>query len=235
MQGYQGDVTVVLPTKNEALNLPRFLSSLPADVPLIVLDDSTDSTPEILKSLRPRNTSLVPMEGGVAAKRQRGAELADSQWVLFTDADIQFAPDYFNKLKYSLKGDLVYGPKLSSRKHLLYYGAFCLGQAVFSIIGVPAASASNMVVKRQSLMEVGGFDINFSCNEDTDLAFRLAKANYQLHWEPGLLVYNTDHRRLRRGALWRYGHIFSRSLMIYLSLKNAIPRHWLYSDWGYWN
>jgi cellulose synthase/poly-beta-1,6-N-acetylglucosamine synthase-like glycosyltransferase len=175
------------------------------------------------------------MAGGVSAKRQSGAELAQSRWVLFTDADIQFAPGYFNKLKGSLKGDLVYGPKLSSQKHLLYYGIFFLGQALFSVIGVPGASASNMVVRRQALLDVGGFDKNFSCNEDTDLAFRLARANYHLRWEPGLLVYNTDHRRLRRGAVWRYGHILSRALLIYLSLRKVIPRRWLYSDWGYWN
>lgn len=231
----KGNVTVVLPTKNEEKNLPRFLATLPADIPLIVLDDSTDNTRLILKSLRPRNTLLVPMEGGVSAKRQRGAELAGSQWVLFTDADIEFAPDYFQKLNNCLKGDLVYGPKLCAGKRHLYYNIFYMGQTLFSRLGIPAASASNLAVRRRALMDIGGFDINFSCNEDTDLAFRMARANYDLRWEPGLPVYNTDHRRLRRGITWRYGHIMLRALLIYLSLRNAVPRHWLYPDWGYWS
>lgn len=127
MACFQGDVTIVLPTKNEEKNLPRLLATLPADIPLIVLNDSTDHTRMILKSLRPRNTRLVPMAGGVSAKRQRGAELAQSEWVLFTDADIEFTPDYFQKLKNCLKGDLVYGPKLCAGKRHLYYNIFYMG------------------------------------------------------------------------------------------------------------
>ncbi|GBF34718.1 glycosyltransferase [Desulfocucumis palustris] len=234
MTGFPANVTVVLPTKNEEKNIPGFLASLPADIPLIVLDDSTDSTQAVIRSLRSQNTRIITMSAGVAAKRQCGAELAGSDWVLFTDADIQFAPEYFHKLKDSLKGDLVYGPKLSAGKKHLYYYLFYLGQVAFSRMGIPAASASNMIVRRQVFMDIGGFDINLSCNEDTDLVFRLARANYNFRWEPGLLVYNTDHRRLRRGIIWRYGHIMSRTLLIYLNLKHAVPRSWLYSDWGYW-
>lgn len=234
MSVYKTKITVVLPTKNEAGNLPRFLASLPERIPLIVLDDSSDNTPSVLAALRSRNTSLVQMAGGVAAKRQRGAELAESEWILFTDADIQFAPDYFDKVYSYLMGDLIYGPKLSAGKHELYYSLFSLGQSLSARLGLPAASASNMLVRRQALLQVGGFDLNLPCNEDTDLAMRLAKAEYKLKWTPDLVVYNLDHRRLRRGMTWRYGHIFARVLLLYLSLNGAAPRRWLYSDWGYW-
>lgn len=229
-----GIFTVVLPTKNEALNLPQFLASLPPEVQLIVLDDSDDGTPEILTALRPCNTWLVSMSGGVAVKRQRGAELARSEWVLFTDADIQFTPGYFGELKQHLKGDVVFGPKFSSGGHELYYHIFSRGQAIGIKMGLPAASASNMLVRRQALMEVGGFDLRLPCNEDTDLVMRLARAGYKITWAPNLIVHNTDHRRLRRGMLWRYTHILLRVLLLYLSMNSAVPRHWLYSDWGYW-
>ncbi len=234
MSVYKTKITVVLPTKNEAGNLPRFLASLPERLPLIVLDDSSDNTPSVLAALRSCNTNLVQMAGGVAAKRQRGAELAESEWILFTDADIQFAPDYFDKVDSHLTGDLIYGPKLSAGKHELYYRLFSLSQSLGARLGLPAASASNMLVRRQALLEAGGFDLNLPCNEDTDLAMRLAKAGYKLRWTPDLVVFNTDHRRLRRGMTWRYGHIFARVLLLYLSLNGAAPRRWLYSDWGYW-
>lgn len=234
MSANKTKITVVLPTKNEAGNLPGFITSLPAQIPLIVLDDSSDKTPSILMSLRTHNTRLVQMAGGVAAKRQRGAELAQSDWVLFTDADVQFAPGYFDKAALCLRGDLIYGPKLSSGEHELYYRLFSLSQSLAARLGLPAASASNMIVRRQALLEVGGFDLDLPCNEDTDLAMRLSKAGYKLQWTPDLLVFNTDHRRLRRGMFWRCGHIFTRTLLLYLSLNGAVPRRWLYSDWGYW-
>lgn len=230
----RGIFTVVLPTKNEALNLPQFLQSLPPDVRLIVLDDSDDGTPELLTTLRPCNTRLVRMEGGVAAKRQRGAELAEGEWVLFTDADIRFTSGYFRALERRLQGDVVFGPKFSSGGYELYYRIFSLGQAIGVKMGLPAASASNMLVRRQALMEVGGFDLLLPCNEDTDLVMRLARAGYKITRAPELIVYNTDHRRLRRGMLWRYTHILLRVILLYLSMNFVVPRRWLYSDWGYW-
>ncbi|MBT9174342.1 MAG: hypothetical protein DDT21_02756 [Syntrophomonadaceae bacterium] len=83
-------------------------------------------------------------------------------------------------------------------------------------------------------MGVGGFDTNLPCNEDTDLAFRLVNAGYKYQWAPALAVYNTDHRRLRRGIGWRYAHMLVRSFLVFISLRYPFLRRWLYVDWGYW-
>ena len=50
------DLTVVVPTRNEARNIPLFLASIPADLPLVVVDASDDGTPEIVRRLRPDST-----------------------------------------------------------------------------------------------------------------------------------------------------------------------------------
>lgn len=230
-------VTVVLPTKNEARNIGRFLASLPPQVNLVVVDSSDDNTAELVRRLRSEKTVIIRLEAGagVSRARQVGTEAAATPWVLFADADTVFAPDYFSALPRHLRSEMVYGPKKGIGGHRLYYSIFSLGQTVLRRLGFPTASGSNMAVRREVLMAIGGFDPHLLCNEDTDLAFRLVKAGYRAAWAPELVVYNTDHRRLRRGLAWRFAHMLSRCFLLYLSLYFPRLKPWLYSDWGYWS
>jgi glycosyltransferase involved in cell wall biosynthesis len=227
-------ITIVVPTKNEYSNIPGLLESLPPELQLIVLDDSSDGTDELVEELRPDNTRLVHFEGGVAHKRQVGAELAETEWVLFTDADVVFPPSYFDALPEHLEADGFFGPKLSAGGHEAYYRVFSAGQALFSRLGFPAGSGSNMGMRTEALKDIGGFDLDLPCNEDTDVLFRLKQHGYELKWVPELGVLNTDHRRLRRGAAWRVCHSLVRSTLLYISLYFPFSRRWLYSSWGYW-
>lgn len=227
-------LTVVLPTKNEAHNIRNFLASLPDYVPLIIIDDSDDDTVAVVQECRPDNTVIITAAGGVARKRQLGAEACPTPWLLSTDADILFPPGYFQHLQPYLQGEGFYGPKLSTGEYQHYYRLFTAGQVFLSHLGIPAASGSNMAVRKDVLMAAGGYNVNLTCNEDTDLALRLARAGCRLTWAPDLPVYNTDHRRLRRGALWRLAHIVARGSIIYLNLYLPLPAWLVNSSWGYW-
>jgi glycosyltransferase involved in cell wall biosynthesis len=230
------NITVVAPTKNEAQNISRFLSSIPSGVPLVVADDSTDGTAELVSRLRPYNTQVIRATGGIARSRQAGAEAARTGWVLFTDADVVFPTGYFDRIgRYLQAGaDGFYGPKLSAGGHEWFYRVFTVGQALCSRLSIPAGSGSNMAIRKEALSQVGGFNLRLPCNEDTDLLFRLARQGCRLLWAPDLPVLNTDHRRLRRGAFWRFLHIITRSFIIYLNLHLPLPHRWVYSSWGYW-
>jgi hypothetical protein len=46
------DVTVIVPTRNEAANIARCLCSLPEVIPLIVVDKSSDATRELVRRIR---------------------------------------------------------------------------------------------------------------------------------------------------------------------------------------
>lgn len=227
-------LTVVLPTKNEAHNIRNFLATLPDYVPLIVIDDSDDGTTAVVAEHRPQNTTILLAGGNVARKRQLGAEACCTPWLLSTDADILFPPGYFRRLEPYLEGDGFYGPKLSAGGYKLYYRLFTAGQACLTHLGIPAVSGSNMAVRKDVLQAIGGYNVNLTCNEDTDLALRLARAGFRLTWAPDLPVYNTDHRRLRRGMLWRLTHIMARGTIIYLNLYLPLPRLLVNSSWGYW-
>lgn len=225
-------ITIILPTRNEARNIPVFLASLPPAAPLIVVDASTDATPELVQQIRPYHTTLIRQPANVTLARQISAGLAQTPWLLFTDADVTFAPDYFDQAPALLRGDVVYGPKRSRGEFQSYYRWFSRGQQFMHRLGVPAASGSNLLVRRSAFQAVGGFDLTLNCNEDSELAWRLRRRGYAVHFAPELVVYEHDHRRLRRGRLRKTAHSLARCALLY---ANLMPARWRGHDWGYWS
>ncbi|HHY56519.1 MAG TPA: glycosyltransferase [Chloroflexi bacterium] len=226
------DVTVVLPTRNEADNIVPFLASLPPTVALIVVDASRDATPRLIEANRPAHTTLIRSQAHIAEARNIGARAAHTPWLLFTDADVSFAPDYFARL--SRYGDEValYGPKLAQQEFATYYRWFARGQRLLATLGIPAVTGSNLLVRRRVFLAAGGFDPTLPCNEDSELGWRLARQNVCVSFAPDLIVYERDHRRLRRGALRKTIHSLVRCTLLYTDL---LPDRWRRADWGYWS
>ncbi|WP_139556827.1 glycosyltransferase [Methylotetracoccus oryzae] len=226
-------LTVVVPTRNEERNLPRFLASLPRELPLIVVDASTDRTAELAVARRPDHTLVIRCGCAIAEARQIGAEAARTEWVLFTDADVVFPPTFFLRLARQLRdADCVYGSKLSRDTYRRYYRAFSQGQRLLDSLGIPSATGSNLALRRRVLLHVGGFDRQLVCNEDSELVWRVKRAGFRTRFAADTPVYATDHRRLRRGRLRKTAHSLLRCMLLYADL---LPPAWRASDWGYWS
>ncbi len=226
-------ITLVLPTRNEAANIAAFLGALPPELRLIVVDASDDETPDIIRRLRPRRTRVIRSRAGVSAARQIGAEAATTPWLLFSDADVTFGPAYFKRLsRLSDHCDALYGPKRSLGRWQGYWWAFSKAQHLADRIGVPAVSGSNFLVRRAALLGVGGFDPLLPCNEDSEVGWRLARAGQRLRFESSLVVHERDHRRLDQGALRKTAHSLLRCTLLYFGL---LPERLRVSDWGYWS
>lgn len=71
-------LSVIIPIRNEAHNIPAFLASLPSGVQLIVVDASQDAAPELVQTLRPHNTLLLRYASTVTQARQWGVEAAET-------------------------------------------------------------------------------------------------------------------------------------------------------------
>jgi glycosyltransferase involved in cell wall biosynthesis len=268
--------SVVVPTKNERQNLPRFLASLPGDVELVLCDASDDGTPELALAHRPRNTVVLAAPGSIATARQAGAEIAGGDVLVFADADVEFEARYFERLRAlmtpspwpachpardrcaartsatptssaspnprgSERGkdfpwDAICGPKLSRDTYSRYYQLVSQAQQItYSTLGIVGASGSNMVVTRAAFKELGGFRLDLSCNEDTELFLRAGRRRFRVHFEPDLVVWATDHRRLRRGLVRKSAHSLIRNALLFLVCKRpGLPRL-LVHDWGYWS
>jgi GT2 family glycosyltransferase len=227
------EVTVIVPTKNEENNVQALLASLPPQIMLIVVDASDDHTPVLVEATRTERTILVRSTAHIAAARNLGACIAETPWLLFTDADVTFASDYFERLqrRTDAHADAYFGAKQSQQAYAAYYRWFVRGQRLMAWMGVPAVSGSNFLVRRSAFLAVGGFDETLPCNEDSELGWRLTRRGYKVVFAPELIVYERDHRRLRRGAVRKTAHSLTRCALLYVGL---LPERLRRSDWGYW-
>jgi glycosyltransferase involved in cell wall biosynthesis len=250
-------ISVIVPTKNERQNLPRFLASLPPDVELVLCDASDDGTSELALALRPDATTVVDAPGSIAAARQAGATVSSGALLVFADADIALDAGYFARLRLlmdprakrsalalggpagvggeGLLWDAVCGPKLSRDSYARYYRLVARAQrTTYATLGIAGASGSNMALTRTAFEALGGFRIDLRCNEDTELFLRAGRQGLRVRYDPALVVWATDHRRLRRRLVRKSAHSLIRNALLYWVCKRpALPRL-LAHDWGYW-
>jgi glycosyltransferase involved in cell wall biosynthesis len=88
-------VSVVIPTLNEARNLPHVLAELPSCVHEVVIVDglSTDGTPEVAARVCPEAKIVFQTERGKGAALQAGFEAATGDILVMMDADGSADPD----------------------------------------------------------------------------------------------------------------------------------------------
>ncbi|WP_421119920.1 glycosyltransferase [Aquihabitans daechungensis] len=108
-------VTVVIPTLNEAMNLPHVLPRIPAwvDEVLIVDGRSTDGTIDEARRLLPDVTIVEEPRPGKGRALLKGFRSARSDIVVALDADGSMAPEDIPRYVYSLMAgaDLVKGSR----------------------------------------------------------------------------------------------------------------------------
>ncbi|MFA6234713.1 MAG: glycosyltransferase [Bacteroidota bacterium] len=196
-------VSVLVAARNEEENLDRCLESLAAlhyrgEMEIIVIDDnSTDSTPEIIDSWIDRIPQLQPMhsEGQVHGLRGKANAIAQAiesskgEIILTTDADCMVPPDWVEETvkRYDDRTGCVCGYTFI-KNHSVFSGMQALDWAYLLTIasaGVGwgyalSAVGNNMSFRRRAYDDVGGYHgVGFSVTED----FALFKAiAYKTDW-----------------------------------------------------
>lgn len=181
-------ISVVIPTKNRRTLLQRAVRSVLAqegvEVQLVVVDDgSTDQSAEAILALGHDRVQVVslPTSGGVGAARNAGVARADGRWLAFLDDDDVWAPEKLARQMARLAAD---------HTHWCYAGAVMVDEQLEIlhapspdlpediVAGLPVrnrlpAGSSNIVVDRQVVVDLGGFDTTLRFHEDWDLWIRL--------------------------------------------------------------
>lgn len=208
-------VSVIVPVYNAAATLPGCLEALwqqtyPRDrYELIVVDDgSTDDSAQ----LGAAGGARVVSEGklGKSGARNRGAERARGELLLFTDADCEPIPTWIEKMVAPFQTDPqvagVKGAYLSRQRELVArftqieveerYDRMAR-QETISFIDTYAAG-----YRRDVFLAHGGFDETLPEVEDQDLSFRLARAGKKMVFVPDARVYHRHTVSVRR-YFWR--------------------------------
>lgn len=186
------DVSVVIPAHNAATTIARALDSVAAqgrgDVEVIIVDDSSiDGTADVVRSLAGPDHRILRTgtRSGAAAARNLGIQHARGRYVAFLDADDEWLPGKLDRQVATLDAepDLLFvacdaelvdeqgrmrGKVDPGRRR-------AVGQDGWkTLLKHCCVTTPSVVVRRQALLDVGGFDPDLPLGEDQDLWIRLA-------------------------------------------------------------
>lgn len=178
-------VSAVITTKNRADLLPRALESVHrqsySNIEIIVVDDgSTDDTAEVLKEFAAKHAIIQihnETSQGACRARNQGIEAASGEFIAGLDDDDQWHPRRVELLLEAYRDDfscvasdveLVYPNRTVTwkKEKLITYNDLLYSNQV----------GNQVLVKKERLQAVGGFDESLAAAQDYDLWLRLSNA-----------------------------------------------------------
>jgi len=229
------ELTIVIPAKNEAKLIPRLLTSLTkqdyskmSSTKVLVADaSSTDGTPEIVLGFRDRLNVSVIRGGMPSVGRNLGAAQAESDYVLFLDADIE--PAHVSVVRRA--AELAQSKRLHCvTTNILCRGGSWIDAAVYGVnnffqyasqVHHPFATGMFMLFDRKKFRELGGFNERVLYAEDYLLSQQVERSRF------GIVrggVYTTNRRFQKMGHL-RVGWLFLKTAMNYWNQNYFLRDH----------
>lgn len=181
--------TVVIPAYNAEDTIRATISSIETQTvanwhAIVVNDGSTDATEEIVSSLAaqdPRISCVASLSSGVAGARNTGIAEATTNVVSFLDADDLLDPEFLERMLPPLEDPSVTATYCGWQR-LAPDGTVEDGPCpdvdgdLFDLFAAACVFPPHAcVVRRDVLIEVGGFDERPSTTEDWDLWLKIAR------------------------------------------------------------
>jgi glycosyltransferase involved in cell wall biosynthesis len=184
-------ISVIIPTFNRASLLPRAVNSVLSqtfrDFELVIVDDgSTDGTPALpLFTDETRDPRLrfvrLPENRGVSAARNRGVRETTAPWIAFLDSDDEWLPRKLEKqMAFTAKhpdlalnqtkefwirnGKRVNPPRTHEKTS---------GDLFAASLRRCMITPSSVMIRRDLLLQQGGFNESMTACEDYDLWLRI--------------------------------------------------------------
>ena len=229
--------SVIIPTHNRARVVGEAIESVLAqtyaDLEIIVVDDgSTDDTSAVVESYVARHpthvTYLWQENAGAPAARNTGIGAATGEYVAFLDSDDLYLPRRLEVGIDVLEGNPPAGASyvdaqtVDAEGHVLIasriakFGGPASGWILPALLRGDLIQTNTITIRRDVLLEVGGFDNTLWSGQDTDLWWRLAK-KWEIIAVPETLTIvrelesslsrgvGTKTDRLKRLAIWIEG------------------------------
>jgi GT2 family glycosyltransferase len=245
-------VSIVIPTMNRKDEVVECLRSVektnyPNYAVIVVDDATTDGTlEEIKRSFRDVRVIRNDENKGAAASRKIGLENSDGEYIMFLDSDTIVDDKAVEELvngfavfpEAGLVAPIIY---FEERDRIFYAGAkisLLTSKAVFRELGRKDKGQFNKIeiiknghaptafmVKREAIHAAGGFDSTFYMGfEESDLAKRIEKLNYQIVFNPKAKVWHQDPTPKYKSKLseFLFYICFRNEKIAYYTSKNRI-------------
>lgn len=212
-------VTVAVCTRNGGQrlqeNLPHFEQMADPNFELLIVDDgSSDDTAQIVNrfcqktKLEARLLSQNP--SGLSAARNHAARAGKGEFIVYIDDDARPHPQWLHYLRRAFaenpKAAAAGGPNLAPAPTSLQNAVVtaCAGNASHILFNDTTAEhlpGCNFALRRELLLELGGFDKRFhAAGDDVDVCWRLLDAGHELAFHPAACVFH-DRRATIKGFL----------------------------------
>ena len=177
-------ISLIIPAHNEEIYLPELLDSVekackcfssgPASIEVIVVDNqSTDNTAAIAK----QRGCLVVHEKTriIAAVRNAGARIAQSEIIAFTDADNTIHPDTFNEIVKALSSPKVVGGSTGVRLERMSLGIACAYAIIVPMVWATRMDTGVVFCRKRDFQKIGAYNEGHLFAEDVEFLWRLIK------------------------------------------------------------
>lgn len=183
--------SIVIPLYNKEKSISRAVNSVLAqsykDFELIIVNDgSSDNSLAVVENIKDRRIKIISKtNGGVSNARNVGIDAALCEWILFLDGDDYWKANHLETILELLQkypdADM-YSTLISENSDKgLNYIANSLADSFEDYVDdyfkhAPYGTifhSSSVCIKKEALMNVGGFDTNLKHGEDLDMWFRI--------------------------------------------------------------
>ncbi|AZO51582.1 MAG: glycosyltransferase [Mesorhizobium sp.] len=210
-------VSIVVPAHNAEATLARALDCLldqqMADWEAIIVDDaSTDRTPSIIAGYVQRDARFRTLRScaySAAAARNSGISTARGHWLMFLDADDWVDASFLAKMLAALETAADAAAVYCGSRRVMPDGELTPSSISTEVAIQPfetfarqcAVCTHALLVDRETIVELGGFDVSLRTCEDWDLWQRLARLgkNWVMVDEP-LAFYRISPNSLSRDS-----------------------------------
>jgi glycosyltransferase involved in cell wall biosynthesis len=215
-------LSIIVPAHNEEQYIGKCLSSLLNQTYknyeiIVVNDGSTDRTEAIVKELQKRNKKikLISFKEGHSAAfaRNRGAEKAKGEILVFIDADQFVKKDFLNRIAKNFENkkiDAIVGKVLGASKTFIgkCFAArkwlFWLTRQRKKQILTPEKPGCILAIRKKAFFDIGCYNEKLFYREDSYLANK-AKERYVVLLDPFIIIYHYDPENFKevvRHAKW---------------------------------